>query len=131
MTGETKSEIIIVAIAGAVLAVLWLRNRQAGAGTGLEALPFLSKPQQTVPGAAPSFNIPAPVPGETVAYTGNLYALPSPSQFSLDAGAPSACNCQTGSQSNATFGSSTDLSAWLSSQPGVLSSLADAVTNWT
>jgi hypothetical protein len=137
MTPETKSEVVIVAIAGAVLLLLWARNRNAGGGTGLEGLPLLSQPGNALPGAAPLFNIPAPVPGLDVSYQGSPWALPSPftinapGTYNLDAGGASACNCQGGtSQSASTFGSPADLSAWLSSQPGLMASLNDIATNW-
>ena len=137
MTPETKSEIIVVGIAAAVLIMLWGRNRAAGGGTGLEAI-FPQPGQPPLPGAAPLFDIPAPVPGasfnllggDTFGYTANPYALPSPNQFTLGAGEASACNCQANGQGGSTFGSTADLSAWLASQPGFLSGANNALTNW-
>jgi hypothetical protein len=129
MTPETKSEIIVVGIAGAVLLFIWARNRNAGAGTGLENLPSFSN-QQTPLGGAPLFNIPAPVPGLDVSYTGSPWSLAAPNSFAMDGGGASACNCSSGSQSASTFGAPSDLAAWLSSQPDLVQSAADAVTNW-
>jgi hypothetical protein len=130
MTPETKSEIIVVGIAGAVLLFIWARNRNAGADTGLENLPSLSAPQTPLPGAAANFNIPAPVPGFSGSYTDNPYALPSPNIFTLGAGEASSCNCQSSGQGGSTFGGPSDLSAWLAAQPGLLDSLSDATSNW-
>jgi len=130
MSPETKSEVIVVGIAGAVLLFVWARNRAAGGGTGTESLPLLSNTTAPVAGGAPSFNIPAPVPGLDVSYTGSPYSLAAPSAFTLDAGGASACNCSSGTQSSSTFGSPTDLAAWLNSQPSVLQSATDALTNW-
>ena len=131
MTPETKSEVVIVGIAGAVLLFIWARNRNAGAGTGLEQLPLLSNKGETLPGAAPLFDIPAPVPGLDVSYTGSPWSLSAPGSYALDAGGASACNCQGGtSQSASTFGGRTDLAAWLSSQPGLVQSAQDALSNW-
>ena len=130
MTPETKSEIIVVGIAGAVLLFIWARNRNAGAGTGLENLPSLSMPQQPLPGDAATFDIPAPTPGFSGTYTGNPYALPSPNIFTLGAGEASSCNCQQSGQGGSTFGSQNDLTAWLSNLPGFLASFNDIGNNW-
>lgn len=130
MTPETKSEIIVVGLAGAFLLFIWARNRHAGAGTGAENLPLLSDQQIPLPGAAPLFDIPAPVPGLDVTFNASPYALPSPNSFTLDAGSPSACNCASSGQGGSTFGSNSDLTAWLSSQSNVVSSAQDALMNW-
>jgi hypothetical protein len=147
MTPETKSEIIVVGIAAAILLLLWGRNRAAGGGTGLEMI-FPNQNQQTpLAGGATLFDVPAPVPGyagslnapgylgslvggDTFGYTANPYALPSPNQFTLGAGEASACNCQANGQGGSTFGSTADLSAWLSAQPGVMANATNALTNW-
>ena len=130
VTPETKSEIIVVGIAGVVLVLLWAANRSAGAGTGLETLPILSQDQPQLAGGAPTFNIPAPVPGFTGTYTGAPWSLPGPNDFSFGAGQPSACNCAGNSQAGSTFGSNTDLASWLASQPDVLSNAVNSLTNW-
>ena len=132
MAPETKSEVIIVGIAGAVLLFVWLSNRQ-GAGvadSSGSALPLLSNPSSPVTGGATMFDIPAPVPGLDVSYSGSGVTLPAPNQFTLDAGLPSACNCAGSGQGGSTFGSPADLAAWLTAQPGVVSSANDALTNW-
>lgn len=128
MTPETKSEIIVVGIAGAVLAWVWARNRHAGAGTGFEGFPSLGKPRQ--PAAFPGFDIPAPVPGLEVNYQGSPWSLPAPGSYGLDGGSLTSCNCAGNGQLGSTFGSSTDLAAWLNSQPAVLDSARSGVSNW-
>ena len=130
MTGESKTEIVLVAIAGAALLWLWSRNRAAGAGSGLEALPFLSHHGQPLPDAAPLFDIPAPVPGETFTYQGGNINLPAPNAFMFDAGAPSACNCAGGGSAASTFGGRSDLVAWLNGQTELLQTAAAGVNNW-
>jgi hypothetical protein len=118
MTPETKSEIIIVAIAGAVLAWLWARNHAAGSGTGFEGFPSLGKPP---PSPEPTlFDIPAPVPGIDLSYTGSPWALPAPGHYGLDAGSLSSCNCANAGQTGSTFGGAADLVAWLNAQPAIL-----------
>ena len=130
MTPETKSEVIIVGIAGAVLLYIWARNHAAGAGTGLEGvdLPGFNN-NQTPLGGAPLFNIPAPVAGETFDYTGSPWSLPAPNSFGQDAGSAAACNCANGGQASSTFGSQQDLAAWLASQPG-FNDVLNQSNNW-
>ena len=125
MTPETKSEVIIVGIAGAVLLFIWARNHAAGAGTGLEGLnlPGLNDQQPPV-GGAPLFNIPAPVPGIDFTYQSSPWTLPAPNVF--DAGQPSACNCASGGQASSTFGAPADLVAWLATQPQVVQAAQNA-----
>ena len=131
MTGESKTEIILVALATGVLILLWARNRNGGAGTGTETLPILSHRSTPLPGAAPLFDIPAPVPGLTLDYTASPWSLPAPSSFALDAGTPSACNCSgSGGLSGSTFGAPSDMIAWLTGQPGLVQTANDGLNNW-
>jgi hypothetical protein len=128
MTPETKSEIIIVAIAGAALILLWAKNRHAGAGTGLEGFPALH--DNTPMDAAPGWDIPAPVPGLEVSYQGSPWALPAPGNYQLDAGSLSSCNCAGSGQTGSTFGSPRDLSAWLNSQPAIVNAAREGLQNF-
>ena len=126
MTSDTKSEIVIVAVAGVFLWWLWHKNRAAGAGTGLNVdLPAFAA-QPGVQGA--SFNVPAPLPGDIFQYSGSPTANPPPVNFALNPGSAS-CSCGTTMTDN-TFGSFADLSAWLQSQPVIAAINTDAINSW-
>jgi hypothetical protein len=141
MTRETKSEIIVVGAAMAFLLWLWLHNRAVGGGTGAEGFPSLSEGGSPLPGAAPLFDIPAPVPGYTGTYdlspvslpdlgSFNIYASQPPAPLTLAAGLPASCNCSQTDQSGSTFGSLADLSAWLNSQPAIINAGVSGLNDW-
>ena len=79
MTPDTKSEIVIVAIAGVFLWWLWHKNRAGGAGTGLN---LNLSPANPVPASSGTgFQIPSPTAGDIFQYTGNT--VPNPAPLSL------------------------------------------------
>ena len=128
MTPETKSEIVVVAIAGAVLAWVWARNRAAGGGTGFEGFPSLGRPQ--APQDAPLFDIPPPVPGLDVSLNLSPWSLPAPGNYGLDAGSLTSCNCANSGQQGSTFGSPADMAAWLNAQPSILDTAREGLGSW-
>lgn len=126
MTTDTKAEIAIVGAAGAFMVWLWLRNRAAGGGTGLENITMGNAPDVIINSGAPLFNVPAPVPGAVLNYTGSPWSLPAPSSVGLGAGQPSSCNCSESGAGGSTFGGNSDLAAWLVQQPAIVDAASRA-----
>lgn len=135
MQDATKAELVVVTAAGAFLLWLWMQNRDAGGGTGFAGLPSFTQPAPYVPGAAPTFNIAAPVAGDLFSYDGSGVANPSNPAFDITLGnsggaTGGGCNCAAATNGNSTFGSGTDLAAWLTLQPGLLADTASGLTGW-
>lgn len=127
MTDESKTEIVIATGLAAFLLFLWWMNHQqvAQGGGGSDPLPAFA-----VPGA-PLFNI-EPSPGDTV----NLPGSPGFNVGGNTIGGSgvympggSSCNCPAGSN-NAVFGSASDLSAFLASNPSVVDTAENGLQYW-
>jgi len=134
MKEGTTAEIVVVGAALAVILWLWHANRNAGAGTGTAILPLFAGGGTTpgltttaLPGAAPLFDLPAPVPGSLFSYQASPYNLPGPRSYGDGTGTDGSCNTCGGGQGQraATFGSQSDLTAWLAAS-GTIS----APNNW-
>lgn len=144
MAEGTKAEIIVVGAALAVILWLWHANRNAGGGTGTTVLPLFAgggtAPGLTthaLPGAAPLFDVPAPVPGSLFSYQASPYNapgwnLPSPLSYGDGTGTEGSCNTCGGGQGQraATFGSQADLSAWLTAAPDVMTDARSGLSAW-
>lgn len=131
MQEHTKAELIVALAAGAMLLWLWKQNRDGGAGTGFTGLPQFLQPERRVPGAAPLFDIPAPVAGDIFNYFGTdgagnppnptfggISDLPQRAVMGITDGG--GCNCAGSTNANSTFGGNSDLSAWLANQPNLM-----------
>lgn len=117
---ETTTEVVIVAGAALAGLWLWLANRKAGAGTGLESLPILFGSGATGAAGAAGAGLDgvAPVGGDTFTYNGAPISLPpNAPQVSVPGVGMGGCGCGCESQQQPQFGSTTTLISYLSSLP--------------
>lgn len=121
MHKDTVAEIVIFGGLAVFAVWLWLANKAAGAGTGLESLPGgLATAGAAAAPSGSTLGAVAPVAGDTFTYTGAPVPL-APLQ--------SACNCPSGS-TGILYGSLSDLLAALSATSGPdTGNLATAATS--